>query len=58
MKALVLFILLGAYLTATAQQNERESLFNGKNLSGWMVQCQQQDSNKTFWIIDESTILM
>ena len=57
MKALVLFILLGAYLTATAQQNERESLFNGKNLSGWMVQCQQH-SNKTFWIIDESTILM
>ena len=34
MKALVLFILLGAYLTATAQQNERESLFNGKNPFG------------------------
>lgn len=35
MKALVLFILLGACLTVTAQQNEGESLFNGENLENW-----------------------
>lgn len=57
MKALVLFILLGACLTVTSQQNEGESLFNGKDLSGWMVQCQPQDSGKTFWTVDEGTIL-
>jgi hypothetical protein len=32
------------------------SLFNGKDLTGWSVQCQEADRGKTFWTVDEGTI--
>jgi hypothetical protein len=33
------------------------SLFNSKNLSGWVIQCQPQDRRKTFWTVDHGSIL-
>lgn len=33
------------------------SLFNGQDLDGWIVKCQPQDSEKTFWTVDQGTIL-
>ena len=35
---------------------EWESLFNGKDLSGWTVVCQPQDQEKVFWTVDEGSI--
>lgn len=34
-----------------------EALFNGKDLSGWVVKCQPKDQGKTFWRVDQGTIL-
>ena len=34
-----------------------ESLFNGKDLTGWTVACKPQDQDKTFWRVDDGTIL-
>ncbi|MCX6899404.1 MAG: DUF1080 domain-containing protein [Verrucomicrobia bacterium] len=48
-------ILLAA--VAAAQQAEGwRPLFNGKDLSGWMVKCQAADREKTFWTVADGTI--
>jgi len=31
-----------------------EKLFNGENLAGWQVKCQNRDTASTFWSVDES----
>jgi hypothetical protein len=36
---------------------ERESLFNGKNLTGWVVKCKPEDAGKEFWRVEDGTIL-
>lgn len=33
------------------------SLFNGKDLSGWTVQCQPKDRDKIFWTVEHGAIL-
>jgi hypothetical protein len=33
-----------------------EKLFNGKNLEGWQVKCQEKDKGITFWSIDNGAI--
>ena len=33
------------------------SLFNGQDLTGWIVQCQPKDQAKVFWKADHGTIL-
>jgi hypothetical protein len=33
------------------------SLFNGRDLTGWMVKCQPRDQDKVFWRADDGTIL-
>jgi len=38
------------------QQSEWESLFNGKDLSGWTVICQPQDVEKKFWTVENGAI--
>lgn len=40
-----------------AQAGEAVMLFNGKDLSGWNVQCQPADKAKIFWKVDNGTIL-
>jgi hypothetical protein len=33
------------------------SLFNGRDLSGWSVQCLPEDKKKTYWSVDNGSIL-
>jgi len=33
-----------------------ESLFNGKDLSGWSIACQPQDAEKIFWTVKDGAI--
>ncbi len=33
------------------------SLFNGRDLSGWTIQCQPRDRERTFWSVDQGSIL-
>ncbi len=32
-------------------------LFNGKDLTGWTVKCKEKDRSKSFWQVDNGTIL-
>ena len=34
-----------------------QSLFNGRDLTGWNVKCQPQDQAKTYWQVDQGAIL-
>ncbi|NIT57587.1 MAG: DUF1080 domain-containing protein [Phycisphaerae bacterium] len=36
---------------------EWKSLFNGKDLSGWIVKCKPGDRDKEFWSVENGTIL-
>ena len=38
-------------------EGEWTSLFDGKTLAGWTVQCKAADRDRTFWRVDEGTIL-
>ena len=33
------------------------SLFNGKDLTGWTVQCKPQDKGRTFWKVEDGAIV-
>ena len=46
----------GGIAPARAQTQET-ALFNGKDLAGWQVECQPADQAKTFWRVDNGTIL-
>ena len=49
---------LAAVCTAANGQDEGwVSLFNGKDLSGWTIACKPKDKEKTFWRVDDGTIL-
>jgi hypothetical protein len=49
--------LCGLAMAADSVPDTWTSLFNGRDLSGWTVQCQPQDRDKTFWKVDKGTIL-
>lgn len=40
------------------EEPEFTSLFNGSDLSGWSVQCRAKDKAKTFWSVDDGSILL
>ncbi len=42
--------------TAAEPAGQWASLFNGKDLSGWMVKCQPADKEKTFWTVADGAI--
>ena len=43
--------------TGIAGESDWVSLFNGKDLPGWTVQCQPKDQGKNCWQADAGTIL-
>lgn len=43
--------------SGAAPAGEEAPLFNGKDLAGWHVECQPADKAKTFWKVDNGTIL-
>ena len=42
---------------STSGSEKWQSLFNGSDLSGWVVKCKPQDASKRFWSVDSGTIL-
>jgi CubicO group peptidase (beta-lactamase class C family) len=50
-----LLVLLSSFTNVAAQQ--WVSLFNGKDLSGWRVQCQPKDRDSVFWSVENGAIL-
>lgn len=36
--------------------NDWQKLFNGKNLDGWQVKCQENDKGNAFWSVDDGAI--
>jgi len=55
-------LVLTALTTSCAHPDRRPvgpwiSLFNGKDLSGWTIQCRPSDRDKTFWTVDQGAIL-
>lgn len=50
-------LLTGCSTPARKSDGESQSLFNGRDLSGWVVQCQEKDRNQEFWRVDRGTIL-
>jgi hypothetical protein len=59
LKNLTLFSVLSLTACGTTKPDKSQwtALFNGKDLSGWRVKCQLQDREKTFWTVDNGTIL-
>ena len=55
-KALILATLACAYTQAA--QPEWIPLFNGKDLSGWSVQCQPKDKGKGYWGVEDGSITL
>lgn len=60
--ALLVFVLLSTLSiagcrTRPSNQVRWASLFNGKDLAGWTVQCQARDQGKVFWTVDDGTLL-
>ncbi len=56
----VLFVLSLAKVavaTCVGAESGWISLFNGKDLSGWTVQCQPGDQSKYFWQVNAGTVL-
>ena len=43
--------------TGPAGRSGWTSLFNGKDLSGWSIQCQPQDQGKVFWTVGDGSIV-
>ena len=54
---IIVICLTAICFTAYGQSKRWESLFNGKDLSGWTVVCKPQDKEKVFWSVDNGTIL-
>jgi hypothetical protein len=43
--------------TLSGKGQDWKSLFNGKDLSGWIVKCKPSDKDKQFWGVEAGTIL-
>ncbi len=42
---------------AARAADEWQSLFNGRDLSGWTVQCKPEDRGRTWWRVEEGAIV-
>lgn len=53
-------MLVGLTMNLSAAENaagEWQTLFNGKDLAGWVVKCKESDQSKTFWKVEDGTIV-
>ncbi len=56
----VLFLVAGIATRTQAQkkgENKFVKIFNGKDLSGWLVKCLPSDQGKSFWKVEDGTIV-
>ena len=58
-KLKLIFLMFLSFLLCSScgQKNEWVELFNGKDLSGWHIECKPQDRENVFWTVDNGTIL-
>jgi len=56
-RAVFAVTLLGAIWGRTALASDEVILFNGKDLSGWHVDCKDADKSKVFWKVETNTIV-
>lgn len=57
MKKIITLCFVSLFFYSCNSSGDWVSLFNGKNLEGWVVYCQPQDKDKVFWTVDNGTIL-
>lgn len=57
LRALALLLPLYALPVQSAEDPGFKPLFNGRDLSGWVVKCQPRDEQKVFWKVEEGTIV-
>lgn len=57
MNRIVALCFLSLFLCSGNTDEGWESLFNGKDLTGWTIYCQPQDKGKVFWTVNDGTIL-
>ena len=55
--ALICALSLGGCGTIGQPRSQWTSLFNGTDLTGWIVQCQLKDQGKNYWKADAGTLL-
>lgn len=53
----IIFIVLWCFSNFTFALEPYQSLFNGKDLSGWTVKCRPEDSAKSFWSVQDEAII-
>ena len=56
-KFIIVFFILCSLLFSGYRAKGWKQLFNGKDLTGWTVQCRLQDRGKIFWIVENGAIL-
>lgn len=56
-KCCVALLLLAVGFFSSCASSKWVSLFNGKDLAGWHIECRQQDREKAYWMVDSGTIL-
>ena len=56
MKKIIVLCIIAFCFTSLKKDKGWEQLFNGKDLSGWSVICQDRDKDKEFWTVDNGTI--
>lgn len=52
-----LLFLIGSGISSSEESSGWKTLFNGADLSGWEVQCLEEDRGKEFWKVSEGTLL-
>jgi len=59
-KYLLLTLLISLYACNSGKPEGKGwiSLFNGKNLDGWMVECRPEDKVKGFWTVEDGMIVV
>ena len=54
---LLITLLSGCAATKPTRDAAWQPLFNGHDLTGWVVKCNPTDADRTFWKVDGGTIL-
>ena len=55
--ALASLLIAAGCETGPATRPQWTSLFNGQDLTGWMIQCQPADQGKVFWTVDRLSLI-
>jgi hypothetical protein len=51
------FLIFGFLISACGDKNDFVSIFNGKDLSGWVIKCTASDTGKEFWYVEDGLLV-